>query len=221
MSGGVPGCRTVPEKSADRARRFHPQPGEHEALRLCWRSRKVWSHRRPDSSGRYCAGKGRNDAWPLRSLKGCLDNRENPAALQGAGSNGTALIVLQQSRVEDIPDRRRRGRRVFLAKRKRERVSARPSERHPEIAVNCHAERSLRAVSPPEGAGGQAVNTCCLCPYGTRAAFAATHVAASLQERNRTSRATPPARFHDRAFLTKNLPEREKKTIFNSSIFVF
>ena len=86
-----------------------------------------------------------------------------------------------QDSVETILDRRRRERRamrhgggtecergVFRAKRKRERVSARPIARHMEAAVKRHAERSLWAAKPHDGASD---------PVRTRIAFAATHVA--------------------------------------------
>ena len=57
---------------------------------------------------------------------------------------------------------------VFRAKRKRERVSARPIARHMEAAAKRHAERSLWAAKPHDGASD---------PVRTRIAFAATHVA--------------------------------------------
>ena len=46
--------------------------------------------------------------------------------------------------------------------------------------------------------------------WKTRAAFAATHVAASRPERTRTPRATPPTRFCNRASLRMPLPSQEE-----------
>ena len=57
-----------------------------------------------------------------------------------------------------------RERGVFRAKRKRERVSAKPIERHQEVA-----EERVRGTEPSEaqlheGASEPAVDTCCLSP---------------------------------------------------------
>ena len=52
---------------------------------------------------------------------------------------------------------------VFSAqKHRRERVSAKPIERHQEVAEAMFRGAELRAAPPPEGAGEPAVDTCCL-----------------------------------------------------------
>ena len=51
---------------------------------------------------------------------------------------------------------------VFRAKHRRERVSAKPIERHQEVAEAMFRGAELRAAPPPEGAGEPAVDTCCL-----------------------------------------------------------
>ena len=58
------------------------------------------------------------------------------------------------------------------------RVSARPLECRQEAAAERFRGAEPSEAQLHEGAGEPAVDTCCPCPCGTRAAFAATYVAA-------------------------------------------
>ena len=83
-------------------------------------------------------------------------------------------LALFQNRADTNRGRRRqRERGVFRAKRKRERVSAKPIERHQEVA-----EAMSRGAQLHEGASKPAVDIVAFRSCGTRVAFAAMNIAA-------------------------------------------
>ena len=87
-------------------------------------------------------------------------------------SRSPSLQGLRESRAEMTPPPRRMVMRhgggtecergVFRAKRKRERVSATPIERHQEVAEERGRGAEPSEAQRHEGAGEPAVDTCCL-----------------------------------------------------------
>ena len=86
---------------------------------------------------------------------------------------------------------------VFRAKRKRERVPARPIERHQEVAEAMFRGAEPREAKLHEVEVRQPWNETAFRPCGTRAAFAATSVAARPETAGMSLRVMPIIRRND------------------------